>query len=462
METKPVSTAIPVVPPVLISPEWSNRRLFGLLWPLITEQLLIVSMGMADMIMVSSVGEHAVSGVSLVEHINFLIITVLMGITTGGSVVTSQYIGRADRENACCSARQLVYIGALVSIFLMAFTLLTHRAMLSLVFGRISEDVMGSAQTYFFYTALSYPFLALHFCASALFRSMGKSAITMYAAILMNIIKIGLNAVFIYGMDMGVAGAGLSSIIGRFAAAGMMIFLLLKAKDSIVNLRGITKVKIEWAMIKRILNIGIPSCLESSMFQVGKILVTRIFTMFGTVAIAANAVASNINSLAFMPGSGYGMGLLIIAGQFIGAGNYAEVKRYTKKIMSYSYLTYFIINVNVLIFMNPIIGIFNLSPEAHLMCATFLKIHCVTSTLFWCTSFVLPNVLKAAGDARYVMIVAICTMWVIRVCSAFILAFPLGIGPAAVYVAMGADFLFRGIFFTIRYARGRWKEKRVI
>jgi Na+-driven multidrug efflux pump len=242
----------------------------------------------------------------------------------------------------------------------------------------------------------------------------------------------------------------------------MMIFLLLKAKDSIVNLRGITKVKIEGAMIKRILNIGIPSCLESSMFQVGKILVTRIFTMFGTVAIAANAVASNINSLAFMPGSGYGMGLLIIAGQFIGAGNYAEVKRYTKKIMSYSYLTYFIINVNVLIFMDPIIGIFNLSPEAHQMCATFLKIHCVTSTLFWCTSFVLPNVLKAAGDARYVMIVAICTMWVIRVCSAFILAFPLGIGPAAVYIAMGADFLFRGIFFTIRYARGRWKEKKVI
>jgi Na+-driven multidrug efflux pump len=96
------------------------------------------------------------------------------------------------------------------------------------------------------------------------------------------------------------------------------------------------------------------------------------------------------------------------------------------------------------------------------MCAVFLKIHCVTSTLFWCPSFVVPNILKAAGDARYIMVVAASTMWLVRVCSAYLMAFPLGLGPKAVYLAMGADFLCRGIFFMTRYLDGRWKEKRVI
>ena len=463
MEAKTVSTAIPEIQPVAIAPpDWNNRRLFSLFWPLIVEQLLIVAMGIVDMVMVSSVGEHAVSGVSLVDTINFLIITAFNAMATGGSVVASQYIGRGDGKNACCSARQLVYISVLISLVLMVFTMCTCRPMLRLVFGNIADDVMQASQVYFLITALSYPFLALYTSASALFRSMGNSKVTMRTAILVNIINVGGNALFIYVMKLGVGGAALSTLISRLIAAAILILLLMRSWSQIINLKGITKVKLEPAMIKRILNIGIPSGLETSMFQIGKILVTRIFTTFGTAAIAANAVAATINSIAFMPGSGYGMGLLIVAGQCIGADDYAGAKRYTKKIIIMSYLTYLFININVLIFMNQIVGVFNLSEEARRLCVIFLRIHCVTSTLFWCPSFVLPNSLKAAGDARYVMIVAASTMWLVRVCSAYLMAFPLGLGPMAVTIAMGADFLFRGIFFTWRWKNGRWMEKRVI
>jgi len=463
LEAKPVSTAIPEIQPVAIPPpNWSNQRLFSLFWPLIVEQLLIVAMGIVDMIMVSSVGEHAVSGVSLVDTINFLIITAFNAMATGGSVVASQYIGRDDGKNACCSARQLVYISVLISFVLMIFTMCTCRPMLRLVFGNIADDVMQASQVYFLVTALSYPFLALYTSASALFRSMGNSKITMWTAVIVNIINVGGNALFIYVMKLGVGGAALSTLISRVIAAVFLISLLMRSWSQIINLKGITKVKLEPAMIKRILNVGIPSGLETSMFQVGKILITRIFTTFGTVAIAANAVSATINSIAFMPGSGYGMGLLIIAGQCIGAGDYAGAKRYTKKVMIIAYITYLFININVVLFMNQIVGVFNLSEEARRLCVIFLRIHCVTSTLFWCPSFVLPNSLKAAGDARYVMIVAASTMWLVRVCSAYLMAFPLGLGPMAVTIAMGADFLFRGIFFTWRWRNGRWMGKRVI
>jgi putative MATE family efflux protein len=442
--------------------DWNNRKMFKLLWPLIVEQLLIVSVGIVDMVMVSSVGEHAVSGISLVETINFLIITAFNAIATGGSVVASQYLGRRDEKNACSSAKQLVYVNLIISLVLMVITICTRRLMLRAIFGNIAEDVMQSADIYFLFIALSYPFLALYTAAAAMFRSMGNSKIPMRAVVLLNIFHIGGNALLIYGMKLGVAGAAISTFTGRVIVAVILIHLLIKNKTRIINLDGLLKVKLERDMIKRILNIGIPSGLEASMFQIGKILITRIFTLFGTAAIAANAVGATINSIAFMPGSGFGIGLLIIAGQCIGAGDYLAVKKYTKKIMILSYITYLFININIFIFMNPIISIFNLSGEAHQMCKLFLRVHCITSTIFWCPSFVLPNALKAAGDARYVMVVTACTMWIVRVCLAFFLAFTLNMGPVAVYLAMGADFLFRGIFFVKRWLSNKWIEKRVI
>lgn len=462
LNTNIISTDVSEIPLTITPPDWNNKRLFALLGPLIAEQLLIVSMGIIDMVMVSSAGEHAVSGISLVESINFLIVTAFNAMATGGAVVVSQYIGRRDVKNACCSARQLVYISVFTSIILTIFTMIFCGQMLRLVYGNISPDVMQAGRTYFFFTALSYPFLALFISSSALFRSMGNSKITMQMAILMIVIKVAGNFLFINGMGLGVAGAALSSFFGRGVAAFLLVYFLLGKRQQVVTLNGIMNIKPEPAMIKRILNIGVPSGLETCMFQIGKILVTRIFTAFGTAAIAANAVSATINSIGFMPGSGYGIGLLIIAGQFIGAGDYESAKRYTRKILIMSYLTYFFININIFIFSDAIIGIFNLSPEAHALCKTFIRIHCVMSALFWCLSFVLPNTLKASGDVRYVMIIAACTMWIVRVCSAYILAFPLGLGPVAVPIAMGADFIFRSIFFTARYLRGRWMQKRVI
>jgi len=460
---EPAIRSSPLDTPLTLTPvDWNNKRLFTLFWPLIAEQLLVVMIGIVDMVMVSSVGEHAVSGISLVETINFLIITAFNAIATGGSVVASQYIGRKDDKNACSSARQLVYIGVIISLILMIFTLIARRFMIRAIFGNIADDVMQAADIYFVFIALSYPFLALYTACAAMFRCMGNSKVPMRTVIFLNIFNIAGNALLIYGLKLGVAGAAISTFAGRILTAAILIYLLVKDKTRLINLCGITKIKFDGSMIKRILNIGIPSSLESSMFQIGKILVTRIFTAFGTAAIAANAVGATINSLAFMPGSGYGMGLLIIVGQCIGAGDYLAAKKYTKKIMFLSYLTYLFINVNIIIFMNPIIGIFNLSQEAHNMCVMFLRVHCITSTLFWCPSFVIPNALKAAGDARYVMIVAGCTMWLVRVCLAYFLAYVIGLGPVAVYLAMGADFLSRGILFMKRWLSNKWIEKKVI
>jgi putative MATE family efflux protein len=326
----------------------------------------------------------------------------------------------------------------------------------------VEDLVMDTAAVYFLITALSYPFLAIYNANAALFRSVGNSRITMLIALLVNVLNIGGNAFFIYGLHIGVAGAALSTLLSRIAAALISLLLLVRNRHSPVSLAGILRIRLIRPMIRNILNVGIPSGLESSMFQIGRLLTQRIFTSFGTRAFAANAIASVINSFSFMPGMAYGMALITIVGQCVGAGDYGAAKKQTARIMKIAYITLFIISASIYVFMEPLVSLFSLSPEAHEMAKTFLRVHCISMALGWPLSFGLPNALRAAGDARYVMIVATVSMWTVRVSAAYILAYPLGVGPLGVWLAMGADFVVRGTCYLTRWLRGAWQTKRVI
>jgi putative MATE family efflux protein len=441
---------------------WNNRALFGLLWPLVVEQLLAVAMGAIDTIMVSSVGEHAVSAVNIIDNINNLLIIAFSALCTGGAVVVSQYIGRKDHSNSSLAAKQLVYSVTAISLLTMTLAVLFRRPVIRLAYGSIEQDVMNAASVYFLFTGLSYPFLALNNANAALFRAAGNSKVPMIIAILANIINIFGNAFFIYVLKTGVMGAALSTFLSRIIAAVITTVMLIRSGAGPISLSGLHHVRLVRPMIKNILNVGIPSGLESSMFMVGKLLTQRIFAIFGTAAIAANAIASLINSFSFMPGTAFGLALLTIVGQCIGAGDYQAAKKQVIKIMKIAYLSIFIISAVTYVFMEPLVGLFNLSPQAHEMAKSFLRVHCISMALGWAMSFAIPNALRAAGDARYVMFVAAISMWTVRVCASYLFTFALGLGPLGVWLAMGADFFVRGVSYLQRWIRGKWQEKRVI
>jgi putative MATE family efflux protein len=442
--------------------QWNSRALFRLLWPLIIEQILVVTMGVADTVMVSSVGEFAVSGVNIVDNINNLLIIAFVALSTGGAVVTSQYIGRRDAKNAGLASKQLIYIVTLISLVIMVVTLVLRRQIIWFFYGNIAPDVMDTAAVYFLITAFSYPVLALYNAGAALFRASGNSGITMKVALMVNIMNIGGNSLFIFGLGLGAAGAALSTLISRIAAGVLIMVLLAGNRQGPVVVSRVWKIRFSRPMIRNILNVGIPSGLENSMFQIGRLLTQRIFTTFGTTAIAANAIASVINSVSFMPGMAFGMTLLTIVGQCVGAGDYREAKKQTAKILKLSYAALFIISLLIYIFMENLVSLFSLSPEAHEMAKVFLRVHCISMAIGWPMSFALPNALRAAGDARYVMIVATVSMWTVRVSAAYLLTYTLKVGPLGVWLAMGGDFISRGSCYLIRWRRGRWQTKKVI
>jgi putative MATE family efflux protein len=334
---------------------------------------------------------------------------------------------------------------------------------------------MQNAATYFLITAASYPCLAVYNANAAIFRSMGNSRVPMMIALLVNIMNIGGNLIFIFGLHFGVAGAAISTLLSRTAAAVITFIMLVSpsrrstrrgsragASRNIVTLAGISRARISFPMIRNILNVGIPGALENSMFQFGRLATQRIFTSFGTAAIAGNAVASVINAFSFMPGQAFSFALVTVVGQCIGAGDYKAAKADTAKIIKAAWALIFGMNVLIYIFLEPIVSCFSLGSEAHNYAVQFLRVHCISMSIGWVMSFALPSALRAAGDARYVMYVAAISMWVVRVSLAYILVFPIGLGPLGVWLAMGADFASRSILYLTRWRGGKWQTKRVI
>ncbi len=440
---------------------FSKKALIHLIWPLVVEQFLAVTIGLSDTIMVSSVGEAAVSGISIVDSINVLLIQVFSALATGGAVVASQYIGSRNRKSACVAAKQLFYAITVLASGIMVVCLMYHSAILRLVYGNIDADVMRNADVYFRLTAISYPFLAIYNAGAALFRSMGNSKISMFVSLIDNIIHIGGNAVLIYGCGWGSAGAGTATLAARILAA-LAMFLLICNPNNLIFVEHPFRFDVKLDMIRRILHIGVPNGFENGMFQIGKLIVQRLVTTLGTSAIAANAVANSISNLSNIPGNAIGLAMITVVGQCVGAGDYDQSVFYTRRLMTASYFLMGLLNVALIFTSHPLVGVYNLDPAASASAVRILRIFALCNATIWVPSFTLPNALRAAGDVRFTMLTSMISMWVFRIGFSYIFVGALRFGVLGVWCAMFVDWSVRMVVFILRFRSGKWKRKRVI
>ena len=441
---------------------FSDKQLRKLFVPLIIEQLLAVTIGMAGIIMVAPSGEAAVSAIALVDAINVLVIQVFAALATGGAVVTSQYIGNDDFDNACNSAKQLFYTGLSISVILSIITLIFKAQILTLIFGNIDPVVISNCYTYFFFSAISYPFIAVYNIGAALFRSMNNSKISMLISIIMNIVNIIGNIILIYRFDMGVLGAGVSLLVSR-ATAAVIIFIIILKPTNLIYIKNPFNFKFDFALIKRILKIGVPNGLENGMFQIGRLVVQVVVTSFGTAAIAANAIVNTLSSFSTgVTGVAIGLGVVTVIGQSMGGKKTDQAVYYTKKLMIITYVTTNILNVLIFALAPHIIAIFNLSAEAASIAIYLIRLFCIISFFIWPLSFTIPNTLRASGDAKFTMIISMFSMWVFRIGLSYLFCKTLNFGIEGVWYAMYIDWMFRAVVFSIRIKGDKWKRFEVI
>lgn len=435
---------------------YSNTDLKKLILPLIMEQLLAILVGMLDTVMISGVGEAAVSGVSLVDNINILVINVFSALATGGAVVAGHALGQKKEEQAGKAAWQMVLFLLYSSLITMIILLVAHRAILRAVFGQVEEAVMSSATTYLIITGLSICPLALYNGCAALFRAMGNSKTTMYISLLMNLINLVGNTILIFLCNMGVAGASIATTLSRTVAAGIIFYLMLDGKRTI-NFKNRLTLRMDGGLVKKILYIGIPNGLENSLFQLGKIVLLSLVSTFGTSAIAANAVCGTITNFNILPGQAIGMAILSVSSVCIGAGEIGQTRYYTKKLMGLTWLCMSTVSVIMLAGAPFFLKIYHLTPETNRLALEVIRYHAIMCMISWVPSFSLPNTLRAAGDVVWTMVIAIVSMWTFRIITAYLFSYAFHWGLMGIWVAMTIDWTFRGICYLLRYRGHKWE-----
>lgn len=394
-----------------------------------------------------------------IDLINVLIINIFAALATGGAVVCAQSIGAQNLERANRAANQLLYIVTAAALGIMVLVLFCKAGLLGLLFGQVEPEVMEGAVTYFVISALSYPFIAVYNGCAALLRAMGNSKASMCVSAYMNGQNIAGNAVFVFVFHQGVAGVALSSLLSRIAAAGLML-ALLHGRRNPVRVSGLLRFRFEPAVMAQILRIGVPNSLENSFFQLGRVLLVSLISTFGTAQTAANAVANNIDNFGVIPGQALGLALITVVGQCVGAGDWDQVRAYTKRLVKLTYLCTWGLNAALLLGLPLILRLYSLTPETQWYAAVLIFIHNGCAMLFWPLAFTMPNALRAAGDVRVPMVISITSMLVVRVGGSYLLGLHFGLGAIGVWLAMVGDWVVRLICFVLRARKKLWLEHR--
>ena len=438
-----------------------RRALWLLLIPLIIEQMLNSLMGMVDTLMVSRVGAEAISAVSLVDSINNLVLQVFAAMAAGAAIICSQYLGRKDEKGCNDAAKQIVLTVVVISSVIMIIGVGFRKPLLHLIFGSVEEAVLTNAQIYFLITALSYPFIALFQAGAAFYRACGNSKFTMKTALIANVANIVGNTLFIFVLQMGAAGAAISTLISR-ALCAFVVFYALRKPGYAIQLKNYFSIRPDLNLIVKILAIGVPSGIENGMFQFGKLAIQSTVSSLGTAAIAAQAMTIIFENVNGMAAVGIGIGLMTVVGQSIGAGRQEEAKYYIVKLAGYAEVAMIISCILVYIAARPVTVLAGMSEESTALCMQMILAITIVKPLLWVPSFTPPNGLRAAGDVRFSMITATLTMWLCRVALSIFLMRVVKTGPIGVWYGMFADWGVRGVIFTIRFVRGKWLRFKVI
>ena len=440
---------------------FTNQMLRSLLIPVIFEQVLNSLMGTVDTMMVSNVGSATISAVSLVDSINVLVIQAFSALAAGGAIICSQYIGQKNHEMANKSARQVLFIITAISVAVTILCLIFRIPLLQFIFGKVEADVMTASRTYFFYTALSFPFIALYDAGASIFRSQGNTRGPMTVSVISNVINIGGNAVLIWVFHMGVAGAAIATLASRIFCAVVVLWQLRLNRQPIV-VKNYYQIRPDGKMIGRILSLGIPSGVENSMFQLGKLSIQSSVSTLGTIAIAAQAMTNILENLNGIAAIGVGIGLMTVVGQCLGAGRKDEAIYYIKKLSIIAEIIIIASCLLVFALTIPITKLGGMEPQSAQMCFHMVTWITIIKPIVWVMAFVPAYGLRAAGDVKFSMLTSCITMWAFRFCLCVYLIRFRGFGPMAVWIGMFTDWTVRGIVFSLRFHSRKWLNHKVV
>ncbi len=416
--------------------------------PIFLEQTLATTVTMLGTILVAGVSAAAVSGVGMVDTLNFLFMNILVAIATGITAVVSQALGRNKpaeaSEAASASISLCIYVSVLLSILLVVF----RRLLLHALFGSADHDVLDAAEVYIFYTSLSLPFLALFSVMSGIRRGTGDNFIPLIGAVISNASYILIAIICIHLFHMGVTGVGLGLLVSRILSA-LTVFVFVFFFPRTIKIKSIP-LFIQKDAIQTVLKISVPCAMDSVVFNGGKILVQVFMAGMGTPSLAAYSICNTLSTMQQLPGRTYQVTAVSQVGYAFGTGDLKKTKKLMVSQVVASSLAETVLSILFILFMPQLISLFTTDPEIIFFCRKMLWLLIVFTPLFWATSFVLPNALRACFDAPFTMVVSMVSMVFCRMVGSWFFGIFLNMGIVGIYVSMILDWIVRSVFYIYR------------
>lgn len=450
---------------------FSRKDIIKITIPTFFQQVFEFMIGMINTIMVSSAGEAAVSGVSLVNTLDNVLIVFFSALVTGGSVVVAQVLGTKNTKNISEVAKQLIYSAVIVATVLTVVVLTFKAPILNMLFGDAEADVIDNGMKYFSIVALSFPLLAINLATGACFRSSGNSTIPLVLSIIMNMVVIACNMIFVISLGMGATGTAIAIFIARLSVTVVYLFLIHRKKYP-VHVERILHYRPNFKIIKNILHIGVPNGIETTLFQFGRLLTQTLVAMLGTTVIAANAVALNVSQFQYSVNTAFISCIIPIVGRCIGAKKVDQAKYYSRSLLLLEFAVMAVVSLGIYVFIDPLMTLYNITPSGIELSKQLIITHLIVALAIYPFGFLTPAIFRAAADVRFTMVMSLVSMWLLRVALAYVLALEtvsvfgmftisgLGLGIWGVWIGMFADWAFRAVVYMIRYLTGRWLKVR--
>lgn len=413
---------------------------------------------MVDSIVVGNfVGTAALAAVGTSFPVIFMMISLVMGLTMGTTVLVAQYFGAKDRGKVRASVDTgyitLFWAGLAMSIIGYLVTDPVLAAM------RVPAEVFAEASTYLKIIFAGLLTLFGYNAISAILRGLGDSKTPLYLLIAASALNVVLDLIFVVVFHWGVAGVAWATVISQ-AASFLGGIVYLNTRNELVRL-DLRNLRFDREIFKHSLRIGLPTGIQQTMVSLGMIALTRIVNGFGTATIAAFSAASRLDSFASMPAMNLSQAMSTFTGQNMGAGKTERVKRGHISAVLIGAGISVAVGATVIAFGKPLMGLFTKDAEVMAIGASYLAIVGMTYVLF-STMFINNGVMRGAGDSFIPMINTLLALWVVRIPCALWFSGPLGMGSDGLWWSIPAGWLMGAIFSTWYYLGGRWKRKAVV
>ena len=444
-------------------------KLWRLSWPAILEQLLVTMVNYADTAMVGVLGAAGTAAVSVNSAPIWLANGLLTGVGMGYSIQVSNAIGAGDEGRVRAILRQGVLAAAVVGFAGLIFYQLLAGVLPQWL--GVEPDVLPQATAYLRLYTCVMPLTAAGFIFSATLRCMGNTRAPLYFNAAANLINVVMNFLLIYptrtvtllgqtvtiwGADRGAAGAAAGSAIS-LAVSGTALLLAGTRQGPRFRVKLHECFRPEGDIIRQAVYLGLPTAIERATINFGQITTTAIVASLGTVALAANQIATTAEGLCYLPAYGVSFAGVALVGQAIGAGSRKDAQAYGTLAAKLGFCITLGTAAALFLAAPALAGLFNSDPKVVSQAALMLRIVAFCEP-FFALSIVFSATLRGAHDVRFPMVVGLVCMWGVRVILALTLVYGFRVGLAGIWLAMDADLILRGVLCTLRWRGGRWQE----